>query len=264
MEKNLEYYLNLRYPVVLEPEPGRRERRHREALEEIQRRKEAAKRALLGLLSLFLLFLPAFGQSLVGRASVVDGDTLEIHGQRIRLWGIDAVESSQTCLDPQGKPWPCGRRAAFALADFIGGSPVACAPKDTDRYGRVVAVCAVRGVELNRWLVEEGWALAYLQYGGTVYLEAQRKAEKTKRGIWQGSFVPPWEYRQNPKAPPSAGSYTGEKKEGRCDPAYPTVCVPPPPPDLDCGDIPYRRFKVLPPDPHRFDRDGDGIGCEGR
>ncbi|MDN8756685.1 hypothetical protein Q0L86_14175, partial [Staphylococcus aureus] len=90
----------------------KRERKHREAFEEIWRRKEAAKRVLLGLLSLFLLFLPAFGQGLVGRASVVDGDTLEVHGQRIRLWGIDTVESSQTCLDSRGKPWPCGRRAA--------------------------------------------------------------------------------------------------------------------------------------------------------
>lgn len=47
-----------------------------------------------------------------------------------------------------------------------------------------------------------------------------------------------------------------------CDPSYPTVCIPPPPPDLDCGDIPYRRFTVLPPDPHNFDGDHDGIGCE--
>jgi micrococcal nuclease len=55
---------------------------------------------------------------------------------------------------------------------------------------------------------------------------------------------------------PAAGAPRG------CDPAYPTVCIPPPPPDLDCGDIPYRNFRVLPPDPHHFDRDRDGIGCE--
>jgi hypothetical protein len=53
-----------------------------------------------------------------------------------------------------------------------------------------------------------------------------------------------------------------QSSTGRCDPAYPTVCIPPPPPDLDCADIPYRRFRVLPPDPHHFDGDGDGIGCE--
>jgi len=211
---------------------------------------------------LLWLFSLALAQTITGRASVVDGDTLEIHGQRIRLWGIDAVESSQTCLDAQGRVWPCGRRAAFALSDFIGQSPVSCRAVDRDRYGRVLAVCSVRGVELNRWLVEQGWALAYVQYGGAVYLEAQRQAQAMRRGIWQGSFVPPWEYRQNPKAPSSAGSYSGSGKQGRCDPSYPTVCIPPPPPDLDCRDIPYRRFKVLPPDPHGFDRDGDGVGCE--
>ena len=51
-------------------------------------------------------------------------------------------------------------------------------------------------------------------------------------------------------------------RQGNCHPSYPTVCIPPPPPDLDCGDIPYRNFTVLPPDPHRFDSDGDGVGCE--
>ncbi|MBW4648057.1 MAG: excalibur calcium-binding domain-containing protein [Kastovskya adunca ATA6-11-RM4] len=50
--------------------------------------------------------------------------------------------------------------------------------------------------------------------------------------------------------------------QSKCDPAYPDVCIPSPPPDLDCGDISHRNFKVLPPDPHRFDRDKDGIGCE--
>ena len=51
-------------------------------------------------------------------------------------------------------------------------------------------------------------------------------------------------------------------RPGNCDPSYPTVCIPSPPPDLDCGEIPHRRFTVLAPDPHGFDRDRDGIGCE--
>jgi len=216
---------------------------------------------LFGLFVLTVLSL-ALSQNLVGRASVVDGDTLEIQGVRIRLWGIDAVESSQTCLDAGGKPWPCGRRAAFALADLLGQRTVRCERRETDRYGRMVAVCRVDGVEVNRWLVEQGWALAYVQYGGSVYLEAQRQAQAARRGVWQGSFQAPWEYRKSPGTVPSAGSYSGTGKAGRCDPAYPTVCIPPPPPDLDCKDIPYRNFKVLPPDPHRLDRDGDGIGCE--
>jgi endonuclease YncB( thermonuclease family) len=212
--------------------------------------------------ALVLLSLGLAQGVLMGRASVVDGDTLEIQGVRVRLWGIDAVESSQTCLDSAGKPWPCGRRAAFALADFLGQRTVRCERRDTDRYGRVVAVCYVGNVEINRWLVEQGWALAYVEYGGSVYLEAQRQAQAARRGVWQGNFQAPWEYRKAPGAVPSAGSYSGTGKAGRCDPAYPTVCIPPPPPDLDCKDIPYRNFKVLPPDPHGLDRDGDGIGCE--
>jgi endonuclease YncB( thermonuclease family) len=114
--------------------------------------------------ALVLLSLGLAQGILMGRASVVDGDTLEIQGVRIRLWGIDAVESSQTCLDASGKPWPCGRRAAFALADFLGQRTVRCERRGTERYGRMVAVCYVGNVEINRWLVEQGWALAYVEY----------------------------------------------------------------------------------------------------
>ena len=54
----------------------------------------------------------------------------------------------------------------------------------------------------------------------------------------------------------------GKEAEDQCDPAYPDVCIPSPPPDLDCGDISFRNFKVLPPDPHRFDGNKDGLGCQ--
>lgn len=133
---------------------------------------------------------------LVGRASVVDGDTLEIQGSRIRLWGVDAVESSQSCLDAQGQAWACGRRAAFALADFLGQRTVRCQEKDRDRYGRVVAVCSVGGVEINRWLVEQGWALDYTRYSGGHYRQAEAEARLHRRGIWQGRFQEPSAFRR--------------------------------------------------------------------
>ena len=90
---------------------------------------------------------------IVGVASVIDGDTIEIRGQRIRLFGIDAPESSQLCERPTGARWRCGQQASFALADRIGRATVSCQPRDLDRYGRIVAVCFNGNEDLNRWMV---------------------------------------------------------------------------------------------------------------
>ena len=100
------------------------------------------------------------GADLQGVASVIDGDTIEIHGTRIRLNGIDAPESGQLCQDARGTAWRCGQQAALALSDRIGRQVVSCQQTDTDRYGRVVADCFTGGENLNHWMVREGWALA--------------------------------------------------------------------------------------------------------
>ena len=96
------------------------------------------RRALLfALLLVFLAIGHASTQDLiVGVASVIDGDTIEIHGQRVRLFGIDAPESSQLCVRPTGEGWRCGQQASFALADRIGRATVSCQLHDLDRYGR--------------------------------------------------------------------------------------------------------------------------------
>lgn len=215
---------------------------------------------MLRLLTCFLIALSlALAQNtVVGRASVVDGDTLEIQGVRIRLWGVDAVESSQTCLDAQGKVYPCGRRAAFALADFLGQRTVSCTRRDTDRYGRVVAVCSVAGVEVNRWLVEQGWALAYVEYGGQVYLDSQDRARAGKRGIWQGSFQAPWEYRRNPANPPTAGSPRPQSPSPAPSPSsvYYRNCAE----ARAAGAAPI--YRGQPGYRPGLDRDGDGVACE--
>ena len=100
-------------------------------------------------------------EELCGVATVVDGDTLEIHGTRVRLHGIDAPESAQLCLDADRRSWRCGQRAAMALADRIGRAPVRCRRTDTDRYNRMIAVCFRGEEDLNAWMVTTGRAVAY-------------------------------------------------------------------------------------------------------
>ena len=151
-------------------------------------------RALVLLAALVLSAHPAAAEAIAGRASVIDGDTLEIRGTRIRLHGIDAPESGQSCT-VQGARTRCGQLAALALADKIGSRPVGCEPRDRDRYGRVVAVCRLGGEDLNGWMVAEGWALAYRQYAAD-YVRQEQEAAAAKRGIWQGEFVAPWAWRR--------------------------------------------------------------------
>ena len=150
----------------------------------------------VGLLAgLLLASAIAFGAPLVqGTASVIDGDTIEIHGQRIRLDAIDAPESSQLCLDAAGKRYRCGQKSAFALADMIGRSSVACEPKGRDRYQRIIAVCFKGGTNLNAWMVAQGWAVAFRKYG-IDYIPQEDDARLNRSGMWAGSFDMPWDWR---------------------------------------------------------------------
>lgn len=102
---------------------------------------------------------PVSANSISGQASVIDGDTIEIRGERIRLVLVDAPESQQTCLDARGRTWRCGQQAALALSDMIGRSPVACLLEGKDKYDRILGQCSVRSVSLSAWLIESGWAV---------------------------------------------------------------------------------------------------------
>lgn len=154
--------------------------------------------ALKGLVVLFLVFasVPGVAAELVGRATVTDGDTLTVAKQRIRLWGIDAPESTQQCTTRDGRSWPCGRRSAAALDGYVLDKTVRCQPKDTDRYGRVVAECFVQGQSVNRWMVSSGWAVAYRQYA-TAFIADEADARQHQRNLWQGSFQMPADYRRS-------------------------------------------------------------------
>ena len=149
--------------------------------------------------SFLILFIAianlALASSLEGRVTVIDGDTLEMHGKRIRLHGIDAPESGQTCRSQSGKTYRCGQLAAEQMAKYTKRKTIRCNVLDTDRYGRLVAVCFADGQDINKRIVSDGFALAYRRYSRD-YIAAERNAERDKAGMWQGAFVKPWDWRK--------------------------------------------------------------------
>lgn len=130
-----------------------------------------------------------------GNAEVIDGDTLDVAGARVRLYGIDAPEAEQTCRRG-GRDWACGADAGTALVSAIAGREVRCEEQDTDLYERIVGICRAGSENLNVWMVENGWAVAYRQYGGDVYDPEEIVARVAQRGIWASEFVMPWEWRK--------------------------------------------------------------------
>ena len=130
----------------------------------------------------------------VGSARVIDGDTLEISGQRIRIHGIDAPEGRQTCTRGQ-TIWLCGKKAAKAMIALVRGSEVKCEAIDTDRYGRIVGKCFANGRDVGEALVMDDLALAYRQYS-TDYIQVEASAKAARRGLWAGEFVAPWDWRK--------------------------------------------------------------------
>jgi endonuclease YncB( thermonuclease family) len=146
------------------------------------------------LTALLLHAAPGYADS-SGKAFVIDGDSLRINGQMIRLYGIDAPEGRQSCLR-DNTPYPCGEEAAALLRKLTARKTVRCAEKDRDAHGRSVAECFVGDRSLNAELVKQGWALAYRRYSRT-YVALEDAARRQKRGLWAGEFQKPWDYRRD-------------------------------------------------------------------
>ena len=132
---------------------------------------------------------PAGAETISGPARVVDGDTLAVAGRRIRLSGIDAPESRQTCIR-DGRRWACGQASTHALRRLIGNGRVRCEALGRDRRGRAVAVCFAAGRDLQRQLFRMGLALAYRRYS-THYVPDEDAARAEGLGLWSSSFVEP-------------------------------------------------------------------------
>ena len=196
-------------------------------------------------------------------ARVVDGDTIRVStGVTLRLIGMDTPET----VDPR-KPVQCfGREASTHAHELLDNTSVSLEYDPTqgrlDRYGRTLAyVWMSDGRLFNQLMIEDGFAHEYTysvpyKYQAA-FIAAEQDARLTERGLWSPTTC------AGDTTSPTSGSGVVPNARPGCDSSYPGVCIPPPPPDLDCADIAERNFAVVGADPHRFDGNHDGIGCEG-
>ena len=147
----------------------------------------------------------ACAETVTGLPRIVDGDTVEVAGTKIRLSGIDAPETDQICFDAAGAKVTCGIAARDALQSAFGGKPWSCEITGRDRYGRALADCTADGADVQGWMVRHGHALSFVRYSHA-YDSAQYLAQAAKAGIWAGCFVAPWEWRVRSKATVLLGS----------------------------------------------------------
>ncbi|WP_436642174.1 thermonuclease family protein [Microbaculum sp. FT89] len=129
-----------------------------------------------------------------GRASIIDGDTIEVAHATIRLYGIDAPEAGQKCDKASGGSWRCGDEATGAIADLAEGKDVRCEILGKDDYDRLLGICTVGGVEINQRMVADGHAWAFVKYASD-YVDVEQQARSAGLGVWQGPARAPWDYR---------------------------------------------------------------------
>ena len=134
------------------------------------------------------------GVVIAGHPRVVDGDSLEIAGVRVRLEGIDAPELAQRCRYRRSRTWPAGRAAHTALSSMIAGRTVRCRAVGRGKYGRILGICSIGDLELNSEMVRRGFAWAFVRYSDS-YVAEEEVARRNRVGIWRHRCLPAWRYR---------------------------------------------------------------------
>lgn len=137
---------------------------------------------------------------IAGAARVINGDTLVIEQQRVRLYGIDAPETRQRCW-ASGVRYNCADQAKATLTHLTRDKEVRCRLESYDPYGQFLGTCFAGALEINRELVRQGWALADRPFT-MAYVADEAEAERRKAGLWIGEFETPWEWRTKNGEPP--------------------------------------------------------------
>ena len=126
---------------------------------------------------------------------IIDGDTIILNSEKIRLYGIDTPEIKQTCTDNYGHTYLCGVKAKLELEKIIGSRKVSCIKKTKDRYKRSISICYADENDINSLMVRSGWALAYRKYSKK-YVKDEAIAKLNDAGMWSGKFIAPWKWRR--------------------------------------------------------------------
>lgn len=129
-----------------------------------------------------------------GHVRVIDGDTIEVDGTRVRLEGIDAPEAGQRCTRRLLGRWPCGTAATAALERLVEGRTVRCEDRGVDKYGRMLGICRAGAIDINAWMVRKGLAWAFVRYS-RAYVNEEAAARAERVGIWQADTQTAWDYR---------------------------------------------------------------------
>lgn len=132
-----------------------------------------------------------------GTARIINGDTIQIGNRIIRLFGIDAPEPSQTCATRTGTSYRCGQKAALELRKMLGNSEVVCNIMEQNARGHAIGTCAVGPYDVGAAMISNGWAVAYRQFSGDVYVPYENNARSQQLGLWEGEFYMPWDWREH-------------------------------------------------------------------
>ena len=164
------------------------------------------EKTFLTLIFIFFLTQASYGTEIYGLPKIIDGDTVHISAKKIRLEGIDAPEIKQQCKKPFlkistfigfefNKDYSCGVTSKIKLISRIDNSKIKCISSSKDRYKRYLATCYKDKINLNKWMVRNGYAVAYRRYSKD-YLRDEKYAKENKLGMWKGTFIMPEKWRK--------------------------------------------------------------------